>query len=117
MRIDLDTYKDGKLNYGAIPSKERNDVWEWRWSAFRSLFVDKYPELVIMLGNINSFKAYCIVNNIFTLQFKYSNKLGYGLRYQDMEIVTNFEFKKILKKFSRYLQCTQETYKIKTLGD
>lgn len=112
MRIDLDTYKDGRLHYGPNGGEQRQAVWEWRWDSFISLFKNKYPEMIIVFGKINYNKSLDIIGNIHSLEFKYSNKLGYSLKYNLMEIVTNDEFKHLLRRFSNYLRCSQEKEKI-----
>lgn len=115
MRIDLDTYKDGRLDFGPTGCDQRHAVWRWRWDSFVTLFKEKYPEMIIAFGEVNYNKSEYIISNIHSLPFKYSNKLGYGLKYNLMEMVTNAEFKFLLRRFSNYLRCSQEKDKIRDL--
>ena len=61
------------------------------------------------------FKSRIIADNISRLNFKYRDKLRHALSYNKMEHVNDSEFKKILKKFNKYLLHSEEIDSIKTL--
>ena len=115
MKIDEDTYKDGELYYGSISSEIRLNLWNWRWMSILNLFETKYPEVIINLINPSFVNSYKIMDNFKRLSFKYKHKIYWSLDYQEMEKVTNVEFKILLKKFKNYLIHTKEIEKIKKL--
>jgi len=112
MKIDQDTFKDGKLDYGGHYGEQRNIFWTWRWDLFVRLFEEKYPEMIVKFGSITTLKARIITRNITYLTFKYRQKLMYALTYSKMEHVSNSEFKIILNKFEKYLSHSTETERI-----
>lgn len=49
MRIDLDTFKNGKLDFGSYHSTQRDTFYSARWLYLIELFELNYPEYVVKL--------------------------------------------------------------------
>lgn len=107
MRIDQDTFKEGKLNFGPRYSSQRDTLHQWRWEQFRDLFELNYPEYVMVMYGMKESKITKVLINLKKSTFKMKDKLAYGLSYGDMELVNTNEFAKIIRKFKNYLRQTQ----------
>lgn len=115
MKINQDTFKDGKLYFGDIENPRRLSLWKWRWHQFISSFETYFPEVIINLGSIDLRRSFIVADNVKELHYKYSVKLYYALDFDDMEKINTSEFDKIIKTFKNYLHHSTEADKLRTL--
>ncbi len=103
MRIDLDTFKNGKLDFGSYHSTQRDTFYSARWLYLIELFELNYPEYVVKLYGFDKIQKNQFIGRLKNIDFKMSKKLALALSYRHMETVDSIEFTKILKKFRNYL--------------
>lgn len=106
-KIDQDTFKENKLNFGMLHSKLRNDIFSYRWESFINTFSDFYPEITIKLLNVGNDDYRNIELILYNLKKRLDSpikyKLYHGLDYKRMEKVTTQEFKQVITKLTNYL--------------
>jgi len=104
MKINQDTYKEGKLDFGMRGSPQRIAVYTYRHDLFNELILKDYPEYYLKLqGDRRSVARYlgCMTKHI---KFKYMHKFAIGLSYDSLESLGFNEFNAITQRFERFLK-------------
>jgi len=109
MKINQDSFKEGKLNFGMRGSTQRLNVNKYRIDTFREAFIDDFPEYFIKL-QCDKFQLYTYIEALREIHFKDKHKLAYSLEELYMETVSSVEFEVIMRRFNRYLKLSQFRY-------
>ena len=108
MLIPQDSYKDGKLYYGGLNSRQRLQLRWYRTDKFRELFVDNFPEIYLRLISSNQTFNKILGAYRYKSHFKYIGQLVTGIMDSSLEDVTTEEFETLLRRFKGHLHHKSE---------
>ena len=98
-----DSYKDDKLFYGALNSRQRIQLKYYRMDKFRDLFIENFPEVYLRLISSDSVFYRFIHVYGHKSHFKYIEQLANGIKDSSLENVTTEEFNTLIKRFKNHL--------------